>query len=267
MRLVDGLHQLVVLGDLGARRRHVHLALDAVVGEALGEPAHHVEHLAPRDAHRLRRRHADVEKQVGVMRRARDAPAEAAFDRAHVHDRLRARGTSSTGRPPTSGSTRGPRSRTSCDAQNRVLVALALAEGRVDEVPLHPDPQPESTEVAKHDLPLGRLAEQAHVGDAAVRDQIARAGGIAAVLRSLRLAVLRLLDLAADRSDQQVAAQPDTCVLQRAHRLDVAGERALHVRDAEPVEAAVALERLGLETRERRAARARGRSTRCPCAR
>ena len=129
------------------------------------------------------------------------------------------------------------------------------------------DAQPERAEVAEHDLALGRLAEQAHVGDAAVRDEVARAGGVAAVLRALRVAVLRLLDLAADGGDQHVAAQPHAGVLQRAHGLDVAGERALHVRDAEPVEPAVADERLRLEARHVLAATARGRSTRCPCGR
>jgi hypothetical protein len=100
---------------------------------------------------------------------------------------------------------------------------------------------------SEHDLALGRLAEQAHIGDAAVRDEVARAGRIAAVLRSLRRSVLRLLDLAADRRDQHVAAQPHAGVLQRAHGLDVAGERALHVRDAEPVQAPVLHERVRLE--------------------
>ena len=73
-------------------------------------------------------------------------------------------------------------------AQDRVLAALALAERGVDEVAVHADAQPERAEVPEHDLPLGRLAEQAHVGDAAVGDEIARAGGVAAVLRALRLA-------------------------------------------------------------------------------
>ena len=135
-------------------------------------------------------------------------------------------------------------------AQDRVLVALPLAERGVDEVAVHADAQPERAEVAEHDLALRRLAEQAHVGDAAVRDEIARARRVAAVLRARRVAVLRLLDLAADGGDQHVAAQPHARVLQRANRLDVAGERALHVRDAEPVEAAVALERLRLEARD-----------------
>ena len=187
-------------------------------------------------------------------------------DRADVDDRLRAavgvRGIVLPGRDPLEH-----RVEHLVHAQDRVLVALALAERRVDEVAVGADAQPERAEVAEHDLALGRLAEQAHVGDAAVRDEVARAGRVAAVLRALRLAVLRLLDLAADGGDQHVAAQPHAGVLQRAHRLDVAGERALHVRDAEPVEAPVLDERAAAGSPARPAATARGPSTRCPCAR
>ena len=135
------------------------------------------------------------------------------------------------------------------------------------KLPLRRDAQPERAEVAEHELRLGRLAEDAHVGDAAVRDEVARAGRVAAVLGALRVAPLRLLDLAADGRDEHVAAQPHARVLQRAHRLDVAGERALHVRDAEPEQPAVLDERHPAGSRARRRATARGRSTRCPCGR
>src|SRR5204862_2970577 len=106
-------------------------------------------------------------------------------------------------------------------AEDRVAIAPPLAERRVDEVAVHANPEPERAEVAEHDLALGRLAEQAHVRDASVRDEIARAGRVAAVLRALRLALLRLLDLAADGGDQDVAAEPHSRVLERAARLDV----------------------------------------------
>ena len=122
-------------------------------------------------------------------------------------------------------------------------------------------------EVAQHDLPLGRLAEQAHVRDASVRDEVARAGGVAPVLRADGIPLLRLLDLPADRRDHQVSSEPDSGGEERAHRLDVAGERALHVRDAEPIQPAVADERLGLESGHVREATARAPSTTCPCAR
>src|SRR5206468_1617173 len=59
------------------------------------------------------------------------------------------------------------------------------------------------------------------------------------------VAVLGLLDLAAHGRDEHVALQRDA--LERAQRRDVAGERALHVRDAEAVEPAVLDERTRLE--------------------
>ena len=71
----------VVLRDLGAGRGHVHLRLDAV--ERPGER----ECLPPRLRHRHVRRHAQVDVEVGAVRCARDAPAEAAGDRADVRDR------------------------------------------------------------------------------------------------------------------------------------------------------------------------------------
>ena len=84
----------------------------------------------------------------------------------------------------------------------------------------------------QHELLLGRLAEDAHVRGAAVPDEIARAGRVAAVLGALRVALLRLLDLARDGREQHVPAQRR--VAQGAHRGQVRDERALHVRDPEP---------------------------------
>ncbi len=113
--------------------------------------------------------------------------------------------------------------------------------------PVRPDAQPQRAVVAEHDLALGRLTEQAHVRHAAMGDQVSRAGGVAAVLGAHRVAVLRLLDLAGHGRDHHVAAEANTSGLQRAHRLHVTGERALHVRDAEPVQASVADEGARLE--------------------
>ncbi len=73
--------------------------------------------------------------------------------------------------------------------------------------------EPQRTEVAQDDLALGRLAQQAHVGDAAVAHEVPGARGVAAELRSLSVEVLGLLDLAADGRDEDVAAQLDPRVL------------------------------------------------------
>ena len=136
---------------------------------------------AARGRHRLRRRHAHVEEEVGAVRRPRDAPAEAALDRADVDDRRHAAvGVLRIGLPGRDPLEHGVEHL--AHAQDRVLVALALAERGVDEVAVRRDAHPERPEVPEHDLRLGRLAEDAHVGDAAVRDEVARAGRVAAVL-------------------------------------------------------------------------------------
>src|SRR5215468_3782037 len=48
----------------------------------------------------------------------------------------------------------------------------------------------------------------------------------------------------------RVAAQARPALLQGTERLDVAGKRTLHIRDAETVEPPVALERVRLEARD-----------------
>ena len=48
-------------------------------------------------------------------------------------------------------------------------LAPPVAEGGVDERAVRREAQPERAEVREHELLLGRLAEDAHVGDAAVR--------------------------------------------------------------------------------------------------
>ena len=63
-------------------------------------------------------------------------------------------------------------------AEDRVLVALPSLNAVWMKLPVHPDPEPERAVVAEDDLALRRLAEQAHVGDAAVRDEIAGAGRV-----------------------------------------------------------------------------------------
>ena len=117
----------------------------------------------------------------------------------------------------------------------------------MDERPARRETEPERAEVGEHDLVLGRLAEDAHVRGSAVADQVPRAGRVAAVLGALGLTVLRLLDLAADGGDHDVAAKAHAGVAQGADGLEVARERALHVRDPEAVDAALALESLRLE--------------------
>src|SRR6185437_10971830 len=70
---------------------------------------------------------------------------------------------------------------------DRILVQAPGGEGGVDEGPGGGDPGPHRAEVAEHDPLLGRLAEDAHVGDAAVRRQVAAARRVAAELAAAEL--------------------------------------------------------------------------------
>ena len=86
-----------------------------------------------------------------MVRRPRDAPAEAALDRADVDDRLRAavgvRRVVLPGRDPLEDGVEHL-----VHPEDRVLAPPPLAEGGVDEAPVDADPQPERAEVAEDDL-------------------------------------------------------------------------------------------------------------------
>ena len=88
---------------------------------------------------------------------------------------------------------------------DRVLVLGSLAKGGVDEVATCGDSSPQRSVVAENDLSLCGFAENAHVGDAPVGDEVARSGGVAAVLRPLRITVLSLFNLAAYGGNHDVA--------------------------------------------------------------
>ena len=116
--------------------------------------------------------------------------------------------------------------------------------------PADPEPEPERPEVRQHQLVLRRLAEDAQIGRPTVADEVARAGRVPAVLGALSVALLRLLDLAGHGGDEHIALQADSVLDQRPNGLDVAGERALHVRDPEAVDPSVALEPFRPEARD-----------------
>jgi hypothetical protein len=106
------------------------------------------------------------------------------------------------------------------------------------------EPEPERAEVSEHELLLGRLAEDAHVGGAAVPDEVARAGRVAAVLRSLRSPCWVFSISPATAASM---TSPCSAFAERPHRREIGDERALHVRDPEPVDPPLALEPLRLE--------------------
>src|SRR6266508_4005522 len=178
--LVDRADELVALRDLGTRRADVDLPVDPVVREAALQLPDPLGERRPRLRHRHRRRHADVEEEIRAAGRTAHAPREAAAHRADVDDaRLVA-----VARPRLP--VRDPLEHCAehvAHPHDRVLLRAAAAEGGVHERPLRREPHPDRPVVAEHDPLLGRLTEHAHVGDAAVRDEVARAGRVAAVLR------------------------------------------------------------------------------------
>src|SRR5437764_1075060 len=104
-----------------------------------------------------------------------DVPAEAAAERTHADDRLRAPERVRRIVLPR-GNPLEHRIEHLVHPQERVLATTTLAERGVDEVAASRDPQPDRAEVAEHDLLLSRLPEDAEVGHPAVRDEIPRPG-------------------------------------------------------------------------------------------
>ena len=82
---------------------------------------------------------------------------------------------------------------------------------------------------------LRRLADDRHICGAAVGGQIAGAAAAAPVVLALVLVDRAHLDLAAHRPDGHVSPELDARVLDGVERLDVAGDSALHVVDAQAV--------------------------------
>ena len=98
----------------------------------------------------------------------------------------------------------------------------------------------------QHQLHVGGLAQDAHVGQDAVIHQIVRSRAVAAIFFALKFAPLRFLDLAANRAENDVALQLDPGFQQRFHRVHVAHQRAFHVVNAEAVDHAVFDDGVGL---------------------
>src|ERR687898_1255264 len=135
---------------------------------------------------------------MSLVRRPGDAPAEAALYRSDVGDAVDAvvAHLLLPARKPLEH-----RVEDASHPDDRVFTEAPRAERRMDERPACLETHPDRPEVREDDLVLGRLAEEAHVGHASVRHEVARAGRVAAVLRTLRIALLCLLDLSRDSRD------------------------------------------------------------------
>src|SRR5438105_8013465 len=164
MRLPNGGDDGGRLLDLASGRRDVDLRLDP---ERAGEG----KRLAARLRHRHARRYPQVEEEIGPVRCARRAPAEAALDRADVGDPANAvvAHLQLPAREPLQYLVEHI-----THPNNRVLGAAALAESGVDERTGRREPNPARPEMRASQLVLGRLAENAEIGGAAVGDEVTR---------------------------------------------------------------------------------------------
>ena len=124
-------------------------------------------------------------------------------------------------------------------APDGVHLFAPFTERRVDVDAGAGDADPERSEMFEHNVHVGGLAENAHVGQDAVIDQIMGAVSVAAIFFALEISPLRFFDFAGDGGNNDVALQADARALQGFQGVRVADERAFHVVDAEAVDESV----------------------------
>ena len=91
----------------------------------------------------------------------------------------------------------------------------------------------------EHQFHVRRLAQDAHVRQNAVIDQIMRAESVAAIFLAFKIPPLGFFDFAGHRGNDEVALESDSGFLQGFQRAHVAGERAFHVVNTETVNKSV----------------------------
>ena len=118
--------------------------------------------------------------------------------------------------------------------------------GRVGRRPVHGDLVIDVAHMAENHPHLRGLADDRHVGATAVGGQIAGAAAASPVVLALVMVDRAHLDLTAHRPDGDVSLELDSRVLDGVEGLDVAGDRALHVVDAQAVYPFLARRGVGL---------------------
>ena len=107
-------------------------------------------------------------------------------------------------------------------------------------VAVHGEANPHRTVMAKDQLQIRRLAENAHVGEHAMIHEVVRANTIAAKLFAHKfVAPLCFFDFSDHRCNQKIAFQLHSRAFKRFHGLRVANQSALHVVDAKAVDQSV----------------------------
>src|SRR4029077_2899161 len=202
---LDGLDQLVVLGNFRAGNRNENLVLDSVVWMFLAQIANKLFDGGTHFFQRHRRGNPHIEKNVRAIRRAANAPGKATTDATDIHDAGLAVVCSFAlprGNPIVN------RVENLLHAEDRAVVSLSPGEAGVHIVAARGKAHPYRTVMAEHQLHVRGLAEDAHVRQNAVIDKVMRAYPVAAkFLADELIAPLRLLDFADNGRDGDVALQ------------------------------------------------------------
>ena len=90
---------------------------------------------------------------------------------------------------------------------------LFFTESGVDVDASTRNADPHGAEVFEHNMHVGRLAEDAHVGQHAVIDEVMRAASVAAIFLASEFSPLCLFDFAGDGCDDDVALQANARAL------------------------------------------------------
>src|SRR4029077_13073766 len=182
------------------------------------------------------RRDAHVEEQIRFLGSAAGAPGVSTPDAAEIHDGLLA--AMACLLLPSFNPLQDGRHEFD-HAADGIHFFAAFAEGGVHINSGTRDAHPHGAEMFEYDTHVGGLAENTHVGQHAMIDEIVRAVSVTAVFFAFEFTPLRFFDFAGDGGDDDVAFQAHTGALERFHGVGVTDQRTLHVVDAEAVDKTV----------------------------
>src|SRR5258706_12458788 len=187
----------MVLRNLGAGHGDECFGLDAVVGMFSAQIENELFDRGPNFLERHRRRHAHIQKNVGAMWSPADTPWEPGANAADVHNAWLAVVSSfflPRGNPVINGVEE------LFHAENGAVVLLSAGECRVNVVAARREPHPNGAVVAKYELHIRGLTENAHVRQDAVIQQMISAHAVTTkFLPNKFVSPLCLLGLAEDR--------------------------------------------------------------------
>src|ERR1700730_920189 len=233
---VDSLDHLVVFTNTRSGYGNVGLEFQPPVRMPFFQVKEHLLNVATGVAHRNIRRNTHVEKQVGFFRSTAGPPGMAATNAAKIHDAF----------PAAIRSLLFPHANPFQDlvhqlvhAPNGVHLLAPLAKCSVHVDAGAGNTYPERSEMLKHYVHIRGLTQDAHIGEHSVIYQVVCAHPVTAILFSLELAPLCLLDLSGNGRNDHITPKLDFRALQGLDRVGVADQRPFHVVNAQAIEKSI----------------------------